>query len=94
LIVIVTPEAIVVVPVPPMLPPVQEEAPERARSPLPSIVPPLNVKPPAASLAVRWTFPLETVAVSPAPGTAPQDHFVVSFQSPVVPFQTQEAAEA
>ena len=50
--------AIVVVPVPPIVPPVQENAPDTARSPVPSIVPPLERQAADRRFAVRVTVPL------------------------------------
>jgi hypothetical protein len=86
------PDAVIaVVPVPPIVPPVQEKAPETVRVPVPARVPPERLAFETVSIVVTVTVPLETVAVSAAPGTVPPqlDHLAASVQSPVVPSQTQ-----
>src|SRR5690348_15348637 len=72
----------VVVPVPPIVPPVHENAPETARSPAPFNVPPVNVTPVTEWLVDRVTVPPLIVTLSPAPGIAPQDQCdVLALQS-------------
>ncbi len=61
---------------------------------VPVTVPPVSVRLCTVTSVVNVTVPLAMTASSLAPGTMAHDHFVLSFQLPLEPFQVQATAPA